>query len=81
MSHVTTYEPINGFLQNIALYHVIFIIIINVTTAQSRALASLTGFVTVRYVMMWVISPTINLILVILIQPPETSSGGATIDI
>jgi hypothetical protein len=64
------------------LYHVIFIIIIiNVTTAQSRALASLTGFVTVKYVTMWVISPTINLVLVILIQPPETSSGGATIDI
>jgi hypothetical protein len=44
-------------------------------------LASLTGFMTVRYVTMWVISPMINLILVILIQPPETSSGGATIDI
>jgi hypothetical protein len=33
-----------------------------------------------RYITMWVISPTINLVLVILIQP-ETSSGEATIDI
>jgi hypothetical protein len=30
---------------------------------------------------MWVISPTIDLILVILIRPPETSSGEATVDI
>jgi hypothetical protein len=51
---------------------VIVIIIINGATAQSRALVSLTGFVTVRYITMWVI---------ILIQPPETSSGEATIDI
>jgi hypothetical protein len=43
-------EPIN-----------IIIIIINGATAQSRALASLTGFMTVRYITMWVISPTINL--------------------
>jgi hypothetical protein len=57
------------------------IIIINGTTAQSRALAFLAGFVTVRYIMMWVISPRINLVLAILIQPPETSSGEATIDI
>jgi hypothetical protein len=37
-----------------------------------------------RYITMWVISPTINLVLVILIiliQPPDTSSGEATIDI
>jgi hypothetical protein len=34
-----------------------------------------------RYITMWVISPTINLILVILNQPPETSSGKATTDI
>jgi hypothetical protein len=34
-----------------------------------------------RYITMWVISPTINLVLVILIQPPEISSGEATIDI
>jgi hypothetical protein len=59
----------------------IIIVIINDATAQSWALASLTGFVTVRYITMWVISPTINLILVILIQPPETSSGEATTDI
>jgi hypothetical protein len=30
---------------------------------------------------MWIISPTINLVLVILIRPPETSSGEATMDI
>jgi hypothetical protein len=30
---------------------------------------------------MWIISPTINLVLVILIQLSETSSGEATIDI
>jgi hypothetical protein len=30
---------------------------------------------------MWVISPTIDLVLVILIRPPETSSGEATTDI
>jgi hypothetical protein len=59
----------------------LIIIIINGAAAQSRELASLTGFVTVGYITMWVISPTINLILVILIQPPETSSGEATIDI
>jgi hypothetical protein len=53
------------------------IIIINGTTAQSRALTSLTGFMTVRYIMIWVI----NLVLVILIQPPETSSGETTTDI
>jgi hypothetical protein len=46
------------------------IIIINGAKAQSRALASLSGFVTVWYITMWVISPTINLVLVILIQPP-----------
>jgi hypothetical protein len=57
------------------------IIIINGATARSRALASLTCFVTVRYITMWVVSPTINLVLVILIQPPETSSGEATTDI
>jgi hypothetical protein len=34
-----------------------------------------------RYITMWVISPTINLVLVILIQPPETYSGEASIDI
>jgi hypothetical protein len=34
-----------------------------------------------RYITIWIISPTINLIIVILIQPPETSSGEATIDI
>jgi hypothetical protein len=34
-----------------------------------------------RYITMWVISPTINLVLIILIQPPETSSGGTTIGI
>jgi hypothetical protein len=34
---------------------------INGVTAQSQALASLTAFVTVRYITMWVISPTINL--------------------
>jgi hypothetical protein len=34
-----------------------------------------------RYITMCVISPTINLVLAILIQPPETSSGEATIDI
>jgi hypothetical protein len=33
-----------------------------------------------RYITMWVISPTINLVLVILIQPPDTSSGEATTD-
>jgi hypothetical protein len=55
----------------------IIIIITNGATAQSRALASLTGFVTVRKITMWVTSPTINLILVILIRPPETSSGEA----
>jgi hypothetical protein len=54
------------------------IIIINGMTAQSWALASLSGFVTVRYITMWVVSPTINLVLVILIQPPETYSGEAT---
>jgi hypothetical protein len=48
-----------------------FIIIINGATAQSRALASVSGFVTVWYITMWVISPTINLLLVILIQPPR----------
>jgi hypothetical protein len=30
---------------------------------------------------MWAISPTSDLVLVILIRPPETSSGEATIDI
>jgi hypothetical protein len=30
-----------------------------------------------RYITMWVISPTISLVLVILIQPPETSSSEA----
>jgi hypothetical protein len=35
-----------------------------------------------RYdITMWVISPTIDLVLVILIRPPETSNGEATIDI
>jgi hypothetical protein len=57
------------------------IIIINGATAQSRALASLYGFRDSLYITMWVISPTINLFLVILIQPPETFSGEATIDI
>jgi hypothetical protein len=33
-----------------------------------------------RYITMWVVSPTINLILVILIRPSETSSGKATTD-
>jgi hypothetical protein len=56
-------------------------IIINGATAQSRTLASLAVFVTVGYITMWVINPTINLFLVILIQPPETSSGEATIDL
>jgi hypothetical protein len=32
-----------------------------------------------RYITTWVISPTSNLVLVILIQPPETSSDEATI--
>jgi hypothetical protein len=32
-------------------------------------------------IMMWVISPMIDRILVILIRPPETSSGKVTIDI
>jgi hypothetical protein len=49
----------------------VIIIIINGATA------SLMGFVTIRYITMWVISPTINLVLVILIQPPETSSSEA----
>jgi hypothetical protein len=39
---------------------IIIIIIINGAKAQRRALASLTGFVTVRYITMWVISPTIT---------------------
>jgi hypothetical protein len=34
-----------------------------------------------RYITMWVISRTINLVLIILIQPPETYSGEATVDI
>jgi hypothetical protein len=55
----------------------IIIIIINGATTQSQALASLMGFVTIRYITMWVISPTINLILVILIRLPETSSSEA----
>jgi hypothetical protein len=55
------------------------IIIINGTTAQSRALASLTCFVTGIYDAGY--QPQNQPVLVILIQPPETSSGGATIDI
>jgi hypothetical protein len=35
-------------------------------------------FVTVRYVRCEIISPTINLILVILIRPPETSVSKAS---
>jgi hypothetical protein len=57
------------------------LIVISGATAQSWAVASLPGFVTVRYITMWVISPTINLVLVILIQLPETSSGETTTDI
>jgi hypothetical protein len=38
------------------------IIIINGATAQSRALASFTGFVTLRCITMWVISPTLCVI-------------------
>jgi hypothetical protein len=50
--------------------HTYIIIISNGTTAQSH-----------DDITMWVISPMIDLILVILIQSPETSSGEATIDI
>jgi hypothetical protein len=46
--------------------------------SPGRALASLSYFVMVRHITMWVISSTINLILVTLIRPPETSSGDAT---
>jgi hypothetical protein len=49
------YDPNRWFLW------IIIIIIINGATAQSRALASLTGFVTVRHIAMWVIIPTISL--------------------
>jgi hypothetical protein len=76
---VVARERINQFTPNLA-WLFLETIIINGATAQSRALASLTGFATVRYITMWVISPTINLVLVILIHLPETSSGEATID-
>jgi hypothetical protein len=53
-----------------------FIIIIsNGATVQRQALASLMGLVMVRYITMWVISPTIDLVLIILIRPPGTSSN------
>jgi hypothetical protein len=56
----------------------IIIIIISGTTALNRALASLTGFMMVRYVRCGVISPTINLVLVTLIRPPGTSVSKAS---
>jgi hypothetical protein len=57
---------------------VIIIIIISGTTALHRALAFLTDFMMVRYVQCGVISPTINLLLVTLIRPPETSVSKAS---
>jgi hypothetical protein len=54
------------------------IIIINGTAAQSRALASHMGFV---MILRCGLSAPRSTILVILIRPPETSSGEATIDI
>jgi hypothetical protein len=45
----------------------------NGTAAQIRALASFTGFLMI--ITMWVISETIDRILIILIQPAETSSN------
>jgi hypothetical protein len=65
----------------VLLYEYIIIIIINGATAQSRALASLASYVTVRYYTMWGYQlhdqPAS---LVILILPPETSSGETTRD-
>jgi hypothetical protein len=54
------------------------IIIINGTTARLGPWTSLRVFVMVRYVRCEDISPTINLILVILIRPPETSVNKAS---
>jgi hypothetical protein len=50
----------------------------NGATAQSRALATLTGFV---MILRCRLSAPRSPGLVVLIQPPETSSGEATIDI
>jgi ABC-type antimicrobial peptide transport system permease subunit len=50
----------------------------NGTTTLDRALASLTGFMIVRYVRCEVISPTINLVLATLIWPPGTSVSKAS---
>jgi hypothetical protein len=95
--YVVGYESVNGLMfqciastkkhikiklsnKNKNHYSIIIIIIINGTAAQSRGLGLPYGFRD-RYITMWVISLTINLVLVILIQPPETYSGEATTDI
>jgi hypothetical protein len=54
------------------------IIIINETTARLGPWPPLRVFVMVRYVRYEVISPMINLILVILIRPPDTSVSKAS---
>jgi hypothetical protein len=54
------------------------LIIINGTTARLGPWPPLRAFVMVMYVRCEVISPTINLILVILIRPPETSVSKAS---
>jgi hypothetical protein len=55
-----------------------YFIIINGTTAWIGPWPPLWVFVMVRYVRCGVISPTINLVLVILIQQPETSVSKAS---
>jgi hypothetical protein len=53
-------------------------IIMNGTTARVGPWPPLRVFVMVRYLRCGVISPTINLVIVILIRPPETSGSKAS---
>jgi hypothetical protein len=62
----------------LCLHVIIIIIIINGTTARLGPWPPFRVFVTVRHVRCEVISPTINLILVILIRPPETFASKAS---